>query len=193
MSREVDPKDGKPKKSEAQRRVEAAEAKLAEQEKEIEALKAAQKKPKPDPETEPETEESDEQEEHALIQQKREQWVEEAKLIAPILVPVVKVPFDAAAEKRGEFWRLGDDEANHIAIAIAVILEKHLPDFLLKWQEEIALGALLGSAFYSRYQLDKQARAKEKVQTSEPSPRNNGHDGNREDSPTKGIANALSK
>ena len=101
-----------------------------------------------------------EQREADALAQQRKEWQERGRANAPLWEEIVSIPFDMAADRRFPFWRLRDDEKKRIAVALSTVIEKRLPDFMLSWQEEIALGVMLGAAFITRYKQDAAERAK---------------------------------
>jgi len=114
-------------------------------------------------------------EEVEAIQKRKGEIQSRAKASAPFVAELVAWPFDIVAARRGPFWKLGDDEKQRLAYCIAMVMEKWLPDFMLKYEEEIALGAVLTGVVIGRVRVDR--RVHPRVER----PRDNGTAEKRED------------
>ena len=116
-------------------------------------------------------------EEAALRKRERAQLEEGAKILAPYIEGVLPIPFDIIAKKRGEHWKLKSSETEKVSFALAIIIEKHMPDFMFAWQDEIMLAVLLGGVVAGRLSIDakaKEERKAKKVETTDVSPSNHG-------------------
>jgi hypothetical protein len=72
----------------------------------------------------------------ARLKKERE---EQAAELAPVLAEIVAWPFDVVANRRGEYWRLEDDEKTKLALALSRVSCKYVPTFLARFEEEVAL------------------------------------------------------
>jgi hypothetical protein len=98
-----------------------------------------------------------------------------AKASAPFVAELISWPFDIIAARRGSFWKIQDAERDRLAFCLAAVLEKWLPDFMLKYGEEIALGAVFAGVVISRVREDRR------VNVSVKRPRGDGSTAQRED------------
>lgn len=77
-----------------------------------------------------------------------------ASQYVPAVVELVAWPFDVVAARRGAFWKLTPQESQRLAMSLSVVVEKWLPDFMLRFEEEIALGIILGAVLIGRVRED---------------------------------------
>lgn len=108
----------------------------------------------------------------------RDQWEAGAKTLAPVLEGVVPIPFNIIAKKRGEHWLLKSEEVKNISHALAIIIEKHMPDFMFAWQEEIMLCVFLGGAIAGRVAIDQKHAEEQKAKKVESEDVSTGDHGN---------------
>lgn len=83
------------------------------------------------------------------------------------VVAMVALPFDLIAKRKGEHWKLSEEESKQIGTLTAKVLTKNVPEWLDKWGDEIALATVLGMAIVGRYMIDLNERAKEEKRTIE--------------------------
>ena len=80
----------------------------------------------------------------------------------------LQVPFDFIAARKGAHWKLSPQELD-AAVPLAVkVSNKHAPEILKRWGDEIALGVVLGMIFLKRVNLDTEKAAQEKRESSPP-------------------------
>ena len=106
--------------------------------------------------------EEKEQEANAAIIEARRIRKERAAQYAPAVEELIAWPFDVVAERRGAFWRLKPDEKKRLAISLAVVMEKWLPDFMLTYEEEIALAIILSGVVIGRLREDERVHPRVK-------------------------------
>jgi hypothetical protein len=77
--------------------------------------------------------------------------------ISPELVEqLLSFGFDYIAERRGEHWKLTEQENKQISLLSSRVANKYLPEWLAKFGDEIALSTLLGFCLLSRLRIDSQ-------------------------------------
>lgn len=96
------------------------------------------------------------------LQKQRADIQVRAKVSAPFVEELISWPFDIVASKRGPFWTLQKPERERLAFCIAVVMEKWLPDFMLKYGEEIALGAVFAGVVIGRVREDRRVHPRVK-------------------------------
>lgn len=116
------------------------------------------------------------QEEESAIVADKALRKQRAAQYAPAVEELLAWPFDIVAARRGEFWKLSPDEKKRLALALAVVMEKWLPDFMLKYEEEIVLAVLLSGVVIGRLREDERRNPKVVKR-----PRDNGTSEERED------------
>lgn len=93
------------------------------------------------------------------LKAKKAEWRRQAGAYVDTIQPLVEWPFDTLAERRGSFWKLSPKESGQLSLCLGVIFAKWLPYWLVKWEEEIALGIILGTAFLTRVKEDRRRSA----------------------------------
>lgn len=82
---------------------------------------------------------------------------EQPELGAAEITFILSITFDLVAKRRGEHWKLAEEEAQSLGVATDRVLQKYLPD--IQTGPEVAL-ALTGAAILlPRIALDKAAQA----------------------------------
>lgn len=116
------------------------------------------------------------QEEIDALQLAKVERKQRAAQYAPAVEELLAWPFDVVAARRGDFWKLTPDEKKRLALSVAVVMEKWLPDFMLKYEEEIVLAVLLSGVVIGRLREDERRNPKVVKR-----PRDNGTSKERED------------
>jgi hypothetical protein len=77
-----------------------------------------------------------------------------AKMWAGDIRDIVGLPFEAVAARRGDHWKLSDDEKDRFALALSRVGAKHFPALLERFGEELSLGICFASLLYVRIKTD---------------------------------------
>jgi len=76
-------------------------------------------------------------------------------LNAEDLQPIIDSSFDAVADRRGEHWKLSDDESERMADAYAALGQKYVPYMLAEHTVELTAVVVTGTIVLPRLQTDK--------------------------------------
>lgn len=74
----------------------------------------------------------------------------------------LQVPFDFIAARKGAHWKLTEGELAASVPLLTKVSNKHAPEFLKRWGDEIALAITLGMIFLKRVNIDSEKAEKEK-------------------------------
>ncbi len=83
----------------------------------------------------------------------------DAKILVPYVKPLFAWPFEVMADKRGDHWRLTDENQDKLSYAGLVVLLKYLPGFMIQFKEEIMLLVVAGTIIATRVAEDKKLAA----------------------------------
>lgn len=123
-----------------------------------------------------------------LVKEQKAEWLRKAKENTPLVSELLCQLFDAIAERKGEHWKLKSKESERMATTLGVVVEKWLPDAAKRYEEEIALGMVVGTACVVRLRIDRDERAHRESQRS---PRDNGDQTLRQNHTPEGAAHTL--
>jgi hypothetical protein len=73
---------------------------------------------------------------------------------------IIALPFELYAKRKGAHWELQPEEKKKIGELTAKVLNKHAPEWLAKWGDELGLCTVVGMALISRMLIDANERAK---------------------------------